>query len=589
MNKIEKPNVKEETLELRDTSYLINDVSDELNSPRRIFSLLFLYRWLSLIPPLILVLLWLLTGEGESRWGVAFIIAMILNTGLSLFARQLNHTFRARPWLLLFDFAAVAALIMLTDGWRSPYSLYALSPLLVAAFFFQVQGAIVGTTFFLPFYGIGLAGAMQFNHDPPSWLAIMVAIVGFYLLSSTFGFASALVFQLRATRDDLVQTHQELQVIHDLTVSLQRAADVNEVQEGVLKAVTEALAFKGAVVGLVNQDEKVISAWRGQRRLESSSTDKWSVEVPLSVEGGLVARSLLQRRIFRLQDGSEKLNSWIKNDFGIKEGLIFPMLLRNHPIGVLLVDTTDEEHDLLRFGSLKSVANQAAVAIGTTMLCIDRAWRLAVQEERLRIAHEIHDTLSQSLFGIVYTLEGCLKLLPHKPQAVIPLLTRVHKAADTARVEVRQSILDLWPSELTSEQFVIDLESYAQQFCQADSLAVKVSVTGELTPLSSRARRSLYRIAQEGLSNIARHAAASEAQIYLEVSASQAKLIIKDNGCGFDPKIALAREYDREHFGLRGMQQRASSLGGTCQFHSQPNIGSTVLVEIPIISKRALT
>jgi signal transduction histidine kinase len=587
MNNIKRPNVKEERPELRDISYLMNDVSDELNSPRRIFNLLILYRWLSLIPPLILVLLWLSTGEGESRWGLAFVMAIILNTRVSLFARQLNRTFRAHPWLLLFDFAAVAGLIMLTDGWRSPYCLYALSPLFVAAFFFQFQGAIVGTTFFLPFYGIGLAGAMQFNDDPPSWLAIMVAIVGFYLLSSTFGFASALVFQLRATRDDLVQSHRELQVIHDLTISLQRAADVNEVQEGLLKAVTEALAFKGAVVGLVNQDEKVISAWRGQRHLESPSTDNWPVEVPLSVDGGLVARSLLQRRIFRVADEPEEAGSWIKNHFGIKEGLIFPMLLRNHPIGVLLVDTTDEEHDLLRFQSLKSVANQAAVVIGTTMLCIDRAWRLAVQEERLRIAHEIHDTLSQSLFGMVYTLEGCLKLLPHKPQAVIPLLRRVHKVADAARVEVRQSILDLWPCELTSEQFVLDLENYAQQFCQADSLEIKVSVAGELTALSSRARRSLYRIAQEALSNIARHAGASEAQIYLEVSPTQAKLIIKDDGSGFDPKIALAREYDREHFGLRGMEQRASSLDGTCQFRSQPSVGSTVLVQIPLISKRS--
>jgi signal transduction histidine kinase len=416
----------------------------------------------------------------------------------------------------------------------------------------------------------------------------MVAIVGFYLLSSTFGFASALVVQLRSARDDLVQTHRELKIIHDLTVSLQCAADVNEVQESVLSAVTEALGFKGAIVGLVNQDEKIISAWRGRTRSKVVSTNNWSYEVPLSADGGLVAQSLRQRRIFRVADGPEKTGDWIKSHFGIKKALIFPMLLRNHPIGVLLVDTTDEEHDLLRFQSLKSVSNQAAVAIGTTMLCIDRAWRLAVQEERLRIAHEIHDTLSQSLFGIVYTLEACLKLLPNQPQSVIPLLTRVHKVANAARVEVRQSILDLWPGDLTAEQFKLELKEYCAQFCQSpsDNLQIQIEVKGELTPLSSRARRSLYRIAQEALFNIARHASASEAQVSLEVTAEWAKLIIQDNGSGFDPKVALAREYNRQHFGLRGMQQRANSLDGTCEFHSQLGIGSSVLVEIPIISKR---
>jgi len=235
-----------------------------------------------------------------------------------------------------------------------------------------------------------------------------------------------------------------------------------------------------------------------------------------------------------------------------------------------------------RLHSLHAIASQAAVAVGTTMLCIDRAQRLAVQEERVRIARDIHDTVSQSLFGIVFTLNGCLKLLPGDVEAVIPELERVQRVAEEARLEVRRSIMDIWPSEITSTQFVVDLRKYTSQVCQAEDLPIHFDVNGDMTCLSSRARRSMYRIAQEALANIARHAGATEARVSLEVDGQRARLEVLDNGHGFDPERAQAREVDREHFGLRGMQARAASLGGDCQIDSRPGGGTTIVVDIPV-------
>lgn len=216
------------------------------------------------------------------------------------------------------------------------------------------------------------------------------------------------------------------------------------------------------------------------------------------------------------------------------------------------------------------------------MMCIDRAQRMAVQEERIRIAQDIHDTVSQSLFGIVYTLDGCIKMLPNQPEAVEPELRRVLVVAEETRSEVRKSILDIWPSELTADKFVLDLRKYAVGICQADELEIDFDVSGDFSQLSALARRSLYRISQEALANIAHHAAASKAQVCVEVTRDQAMLSIRDNGRGFDPEQALKREYGREHFGLWGMQERARSLGGTVEINSQPGEGASVIVDIPI-------
>ena len=108
---------------------------------------------------------------------------------------------------------------------------------------------------------------------------------------------------------------------------------------------------------------------------------------------------------------------------------------------------------------------------------------------------------------------------------------------------------------------------------------------GDFTGVPPRARRSLYRIAQEALTNIARHAMATQAELCLDVADGLAMLAVRDDGRGFEPQRALAREFNREHFGLRGIQDRVASLGGACEFLSRSGAGATVLVTIPLGSR----
>ena len=407
--------------------------------------------------------------------------------------------------------------------------------------------------------------------------------------STAFGYATRLLGQLRASHSELDRAHRDLAVIHELTLSLQSAADVNEVEERVLEAVITDLGFPKAIIALVDQVEGVITAWLGRSRdgkVLLAGGLPHPTQIPLKIEGGPIPQALLDGQIHMSVRELHTRDASVNAALGTDSYHIFPMLLREHPVGVLLVGAADEDESA-RLNSLRAITSQAAVAVGTTMLCIDRAQRLAVQDERIRIAREIHDTVSQSLFGLAYSLDACLKLLPTEPETVKTELTNVLKLAEATRTELRQSILDIWPTELTAERFASDLRRYITETCRASELTFAIDVRGDLMVVPPRARRSLYRIAQETLTNVAHHALASQADVSLEITAQAAVLTVRDNGCGFEPKQALAREFNREHFGLRGIQERAASLGGASEFQAQPGAGTTVRVTIPLMSSTA--
>jgi signal transduction histidine kinase len=549
-------------------------------SPRRIFTFLLFYRWLSLVVPLVA---WLLQPERPLL--LALLMAAAVNGLISFFSAQLNQALRRYPWLLLADFVLMAALISLTGSWETPFYFYSLNPLLIAAFFFGVRGAVTAVSAFLPLYTAALLLTISQAEVAHDWLLVVTAVVGYYLISGTFGFAAGLVSHLRQTQDDLLFSHRKLNTLHALTVSLQSASDVEAVQEKVLAAVTTELGFKKAVIGLVEPGKFVISGWLGRVRdglISENGRPNHSIQIELKAENGPAAQSLLDRQPMRVVD------DWLNEQFRLKDAAIFPLYLREHSIGVLLVETEGVDEDMMqsngRFAALSAVAGQAAVAIGTTILCINRAQEIAVQEERMRIARELHDTVSQSLFGIVYTLDGSLKLLPEQPEEAIPELERVLKTAEQVRAGIRHSILDIWPAELTSERFTADLEKYVQESCQVGDLQLSFDVRGEFSQLSPQVRRSLYRISQESLTNIARHAAASEARVCVDIAQGRARLVVRDNGRGFVPSEAVDfdKEYGREHFGLRGIQERAKSLNGECHIFSQPGEGTSIIVDIPV-------
>jgi signal transduction histidine kinase len=518
------------------------------------------------------------------------LIALTANLIVSLFNRRLNQLVIDYPAAIGIDYLFSAALLAVSGGVQSPYYLYALSPLLAGAFFFQVRGAVYGALVFTLFYlTSNYLGTAVIPSEEPA--ALFTQLTGIWLIPVLFAYPSSLLRDISRAREDLTTArdelteehrslqlaHRQLEIIHDLTVLLQAAPDLLSVQQRVLGAVTRELGFSKAVVALVDPAIQELGGWLIYPDQEAFPS---TAPLPLKPENGKLLQALLERKIFRTEHESlvqqVELNQWLlKNHW-----FVVPLYLREHPVGLLLVD---EGNGLTREqeSTLMTVANQAALALGTTILCIDRARRLAVETERNRIARDIHDTVAQSLFGIVYSLDACINMLPAQADEVRKELVDLRSLASSAHDEVRRSIFDLWPSPLTIDLFMADLTSYVSSCCRPRAFAIVFNNSGDFNSLPAGLRRTVYRMAQEALANSARHSGADSARLCLNVSEGDVYLDISDRGRGFDPSIALSRTQNREHFGLHGIQERAHAMGGDCEIFSRPGGGARLLIRLP--------
>lgn len=496
------------------------------------------------------------------------------------------------------DLLFCAFILAVSGGSRSPYYLYALSPLLAGAFFFQMRGALTAAASFTPLYLASDFIAHRLTDLQPSGsVTLITQLVGIWLIPVLLAYPSVLLKEIERARDELSTArdelaekheklaiaHRQLRVIHDLTVLLQAAPDLLSVQQRVLGAVTTGLGFRRAVVGVVDPAREEMGGWM----LYPVNSSFPSIDpLPLEPESGKIFKALLERSAFTTtrNDGEilinhPALNSWLKTC----QWYVYPLSLREHAVGVLMVEL-DKGWELTRQREevITMVANQAALALGTTILCIDRARRLAVETERNRIARDIHDTVAQSLFGIVYSLDACVTMLPQKADDVRKELIELRSLANSAHEEVRRSIFDLWPSALTLNVFMSDLTNYISSCCRPRSFSIVFNHHGDFNSLPSGLRRTIYRMAQEALANSARHSGADSARLCLTISDHDVFLEVSDQGRGFDPSVALLRSQNREHFGLHGIQERARALGGDCEIVSQPNAGARIMINLPV-------
>lgn len=553
------------------------------SSKQQIFGLLVLFRWLTLVPPLLFLIFDSGNSAVQARYLFALILAISVTAAISIFAQPINNNFRKHPWLLGVDILLVSLLLALTGGWHSPYYLFSLTPILAAAFFFQVRGAILAATIFLPFYlaAIFVANSL-FTGPDPDWLLVTSAIVGTYLIGSVFGYISLLLNRLQASQERIAQASSNLSVLHALSTALQRSANVLEVQDQVLSAITQNLGFRRAVIGLVDQRQASITNWRVKDKGETAPEWIQGINpIPITHNTDPIIDALVNRRIQIMpRFTSQSAESSLKR-FGIGECLAIPMNWGALTIGVILTDLSGKEEDPTQRKSLEAIARQTAATLGMMITRQRRARENAIQEERIRIALDLHDSISQSLFGLVYTLKACVSLLPDQPDEVLPELQWALATAEDVRLRIRATINDMWPSELTAQQFEADLKFYAEDVLQAANLNITFEIRGDFSTLSPPARRAIYRICQEGLSNVIQHAGASESRVCVDVAEGRARFILRDDGRGFDPAIIYSQEPDEDHFGLRGMKERAAALGGTCDIYSQPDEGTSIIIDIP--------
>jgi signal transduction histidine kinase len=209
----------------------------------------------------------------------------------------------------------------------------------------------------------------------------------------------------------------------------------------------------------------------------------------------------------------------------------------------------------------------------------ERVAELATTEERNRVARDIHDGLGHALIAISVQLEKALVYYDKHPQEALQAISDAKRVVKDALQDVRRSVRAL-RTEQEPFACIQGITLLVEQL-RENALAVDFEVTGSEERFSNAARMTLYRVAQEGFTNIQKHAQASRVEIGLHFTAEEAHLSIRDNGCGFDAERRLQQKVlPQEGYGLRGIQERIELVGGTFQLESQAGRGTRLLVTV---------
>lgn len=208
---------------------------------------------------------------------------------------------------------------------------------------------------------------------------------------------------------------------------------------------------------------------------------------------------------------------------------------------------------------------------------LERAAReLAIVEERNRIARELHDSVSQNLFGISLNLNTLQILLDKDPQKAGEIIAQLREMVCEVQAEMRLMIYELRPVNFKERGFFEALETMAGLFQNRYHLEVDCLLTGDETTIPVKTQIALYRVVQEALNNAARHAEATKVRVTLEITKHGAALTVSDNGRGFDPQTVD----ENLHYGLTGMRERLAAIGGRFTIDSAPDRGTVITARV---------
>ncbi|HYZ93262.1 MAG TPA: GAF domain-containing sensor histidine kinase [Actinomycetota bacterium] len=225
-------------------------------------------------------------------------------------------------------------------------------------------------------------------------------------------------------------------------------------------------------------------------------------------------------------------------------------------------------------GLIERFAAHAAVVIENARLH-EQNRELSIVEERNRLARDLHDSVTQTLFSLSLTAEAAAELVDRDPDGAREQTRKVAELARDALGELRTLVFELRPAELEADGLVATLRKHVEVIRRASGLDVSLEVAGS-DEIDSDVEREAYRIVQEALNNAVRHSGAQTVVVAIDAKPTSLRATITDDGKGFDPKALPVRA---KHLGLTSMEERARKVGGAVRIDSEPGRGTTVTFE----------
>ncbi|MBQ28152.1 MAG: hypothetical protein CMH81_08475 [Nitrospiraceae bacterium] len=213
----------------------------------------------------------------------------------------------------------------------------------------------------------------------------------------------------------------------------------------------------------------------------------------------------------------------------------------------------------------------------------------AVSEERTRIACDIHDGLIQTLVGLNYKLDLCQALAEQDSAQCLEVLTEIKTQLRSSIEEARYVIFNLRPLLSSQLDMIPAVKNYLKSFEAQARIKTVFWSEGHERALGSKTKIFLFRIIQESLSNVRKHAKATQVKVSVDIQNHRVLTTIEDNGIGFDAEMAFQNAFTWDSFGLRAIIERARIIGGDATIESQHGNGTRITVESPISRPRSKT
>lgn len=261
-----------------------------------------------------------------------------------------------------------------------------------------------------------------------------------------------------------------------------------------------------------------------------------------------------------------------------------PLLLQNRPLGMLVFEHATANYYTPRHAQLAlAMANHVAVAIENARL-YEQAHSLAALKERQKLARELHDSVSQALYGIGLGTRTALTLLEQDERGgqatqLRQPLEYTLGLAKAALVEMRALIFELRPESLEVEGLIALLTRFGDALQARHQLELQTSFGSE-PELPLGAKEVLYRVAQEAMHNVVRHAGAGRATVSLVTVDGNIILEVTDDGIGFDPQAHFPG-----HLGVQSMRERVEGIGGELTVTSAPGVGTSIKARVPAVTR----
>ena len=374
---------------------------------------------------------------------------------------------------------------------------------------------------------------------------------------------------------------RELEILNSIAAAVNRSLNLREVFQYAIDITTDALGLEAGAAF----------------RLDEEMAEDRDPFLILLAHRGLSAEFLpfVERLPLRASPIEKTLPAgqpltWTPSEYSlepvrqalVKEGLALgisvPFVAQGRLLGAMVLGSRRERFmNPEELSLLASIGQEVSMAVKNAQL-YDRAQQMAAMEERNRLAQELHDSVTQSLYSLTLYAETAARMLEAgKPRKAADQLRELSDTAREALQEMRLLIFDLKPLDLQKAELADAIRSRLDTVESRVGLKADLRVTGEAR-ISEPLKLELYHVAREALNNVLKHACARHVSVVLALSTDEAVLEVDDDGKGFEPCVGRASG----GLGLAGMAERAHKVGGKLTVQSCPGGGTKVSFRAPL-------